>query len=102
MSFSIGLVSLVMAALALIVASAAFYFAVRAKVTAEMLEKAPVLRQYVERYVPYDNSEESQRRMREKMEEASKAFEDSVWPGKVKTEKQKRNEVNTLRPEDLV
>lgn len=37
----------------------------------ETLEKAPVLRQYIERFVPIDNSEEARKKMADAMAKAS-------------------------------
>lgn len=67
-----------------------------------MLESAPVLRQYVERFVPIDNSEEAQKRVQQKMQEMEAQFEKSLMTTGGNKKRNKFAENNILRAEELV
>lgn len=65
----------------------------------DILKNVPVLRQYIERYVPVDNSDEAKKRMQVKMAEMEREFAGVFGMDGFKPTK--RNGV-AARPEDLV
>ena len=73
-------------------------------VRVEMLQKAPVLRQYVERYVPIKKNESEAGKVTESMRDAERAFDEAF--GEVPPEGMKkvpeRITNNILRAEELV
>lgn len=92
-----------LAAVAVVIATAAFICVKKMEGKIEMLLAAPVLRQYVERYVPIDNSEEAQRVMQKKMADMEAEFDKSLdlMPNGVSVGN-KRAETNMLRADELV
>ena len=73
-------------------------------VRVEMLQKAPVLRQYVERFVPIKKNENEEGKVTEAMRDAERAFDEAF--GEVPPEAMKkvpeRVSNNILRAEELV
>lgn len=97
--FIVSLLSTAAIALAVVI----FIQNVYIKARLNALENAPVLRQYVERYVPYDNSPEAQRNLEEKMKASEKEFEESLGLMPTgRSDRRRRNETNILRAEELV
>ena len=99
--------ALLLAIAALGVAAIAFLSCVKTKARMDALERAPVLRQYVERFVPIDNTENARHILEKKMEGYADSFERSLGlmdtePTRSKDRRKIRNEANILRAEDLV
>lgn len=87
-----------LASAALVLAALAFLKASVNAAKIELIGNAPVLRQYVERYVPIDNSEEAQKIVANKMKEMEREFEMSLGlgeaPKKPRSERAQRNILN--------
>ena len=73
-------------------------------VRVEMLQKAPVLRQYVERFVPVKKNESEPGKMTEAMKDAERAFDEAFGevPPEAMRKVPERVANNILRAEELV
>ena len=101
------LTSLFLSVMSIVLAAWAIFSCARVSARMDALERAPVLRQYVERFVPIDNTEQARQTLEKKMTEYADSFERSLGlmdtePTRTKDRRKLRNEANILRAEDLV
>lgn len=96
-------IACLLAAIAVVLAVAAFIQVREVVAKMTMLEKAPVLKQVVQEFIPIDNSEEAQKVIKQRQHEMEQEFEKQM--GVVVGGFGKRNpraESNILRAEELV